>query len=270
MRFFVGLLLALSTIIAAPSFPTLSGVVVDEAGLLSHDERQRIVSSIEAFHQTTDAQVVVAIVKSLQGYDIADYGYQLGRHWGIGSKEKNNGIVLIVAPNEREVRIEVGYGLEGVMSDFAASKIIENIIIPEFKKAAMPVGIQKGVDAIIKRITDPNTPIQGESSESSILSDILVLGFFLLVGVIRTFFKPIFPAVFFASIAAIMSIAITNSWIAAVVVFVIVFIVAFILFSFGSSSGSSSGGSSGRSSGGSGGFSGGGGSFGGGGSSGKW
>ena len=89
-------------------------------------------------------------LKSLGGYDISDYGFQLGRAWGIGQKGKNNGVILIVAPNERDVRIEVGYGLEGDLTDAVTRLIIENAILPKFRAGDMAAGIAAGVDDIIK------------------------------------------------------------------------------------------------------------------------
>src|SRR6185295_10113241 len=87
---------------------------------------------------------------SLQGYEIADFGYQLGRAWGIGQKDKNNGVLLIVAPKERDVRIEVGYGLEGDLTDAVTRLIIENSILPKFRAGDMLAGIAAGADDIIK------------------------------------------------------------------------------------------------------------------------
>jgi uncharacterized protein len=94
--------------------------------------------------------VVVVTLKSLQGTSIEDYGYQLGRHWGIGQKGKDNGALLIVAPNEHKVRIEVGYGLEGELTDAASKLIIENIIVPAFKSGRFGPGIVAGTGAILK------------------------------------------------------------------------------------------------------------------------
>ena len=119
---------------AAPSFPALTGRVVDEAGILSSDTQSRLTALLAEHEQQTGHQVVVVTLKSLQGNDIADYGYQLGRAWGIGQKGKNTGALVIVAPNERKVRIEVGYGLEGILTDAQSKLIIENTILPYFKK----------------------------------------------------------------------------------------------------------------------------------------
>jgi uncharacterized protein len=98
---------------------------------------------------------VVATVPDLQGYDIADYGYQLGRHWGLGDKQRNDGVILLVAPNERKVRIEVGYGLEPVLTDGFSALIVQNTILPKFRDGDMPGGIVAGADAIIKQLELP-------------------------------------------------------------------------------------------------------------------
>ena len=92
-------------------------------------------------------------LKSLQGTSIEDYGYQLGRHWQIGQKDKNNGVLLIVAPNERKVRIEVGYGLEGTLTDAVSRFIIDNSILPRFRANDFPGGIKRGVDDIVQVLT---------------------------------------------------------------------------------------------------------------------
>jgi uncharacterized protein len=96
---------------------------------------------------------VVVTLKSLQGTSIEDFGVELGRHWRIGQKDKNNGALLIVAPNERKVRIEVGYGLEGALTDAVSRLIIENAITPRFRAGDFAGGITRGVDDIISVLT---------------------------------------------------------------------------------------------------------------------
>ena len=130
---------------AAPRFPPLTGRVVDEAGILSPSDKAALVSELAEIEKASTDQLVVVTLDSLQGYPIEDFGYQLGRHWGIGQKDKNNGILLIVAPKERKVRIEVGYGLEPVMTDALSKLIIENAILPQFRKGDYPAGIRAGV-----------------------------------------------------------------------------------------------------------------------------
>ena len=156
MRYFALIALLLSTSLwAAPEFPALSGRVVDEAGLLTPAQTQSLTQALAAAEQNTSNQLVVVTLSDLQGYDIADYGYQLGREWGIGSKENNNGVLLIVAPNDRKVRIEVGYGLEGVLTDALSSVIIQQEILPAFRQGQFYGGIQAGVTSI-------QAAIQGE------------------------------------------------------------------------------------------------------------
>ena len=101
----------------ALTFPQLTGRVVDEAGVLDLAAKAELERKLAEFETKTTGQLVVVTLKSLQGTSIEDYGYQLGRHWGIGQKEKNSGALLIVVPSERKVRIEVGYGLEGQLTD---------------------------------------------------------------------------------------------------------------------------------------------------------
>jgi uncharacterized protein len=146
------LLAGLSLIHAAsgePSFPALTGRVVDQAQTLDAAARTRIDGKLEQLESKTSTQLVLATLRSLQGYDIADYGYQLGRHWGIGQKGKNNGAILLVAPTERKVRIEVGYGLEGTITDAVSRLIIENAILPRFRAGDFPGGVERGVDDLV-------------------------------------------------------------------------------------------------------------------------
>ena len=112
--------------------------------------RTALTASLAELEQKTTDQLVVVTLKSLQGTSIEDYGYQLGRHWQIGQKDKNNGVLLIVAPNERKVRIEVGYGLEGTLTDAVTRLIIENSITPRFKVSDYAGGIKRGVEDIIQ------------------------------------------------------------------------------------------------------------------------
>ena len=130
------------------TFPVLSGRVVDDAGLLSASDREALTRSLADLEAKTTDQLVVVTVKSLQGRPIEEYGYQLGRAWGIGQKGKDSGALLIVAAAERKVRIEVGYGLEGTLTDAATKIIIEDTILPRFKAGDVPGGIKAGAAAI--------------------------------------------------------------------------------------------------------------------------
>ncbi len=139
----------------AQSFPELTGRVVDGANVIPPEEEARLDQKLTALEQQSHRQLVVVTLADLQGYDITDYGYQLGRHWGIGDKERNDGALLIVAPNDRKVRIEVGYGLEGTLTDGFSTLIIQQTMIPLIKAGDMPGGIEAGTDAIIKQLSLP-------------------------------------------------------------------------------------------------------------------
>src|SRR5271166_3155039 len=129
-RAILGLLLWLVAGAAcALTFPELTGRVVDDAGILDPATKAALEHKLAEFETKTTNQLVVVTLKSLQGTSIEDFGYQLGRHWGIGQSGKNNGVLLIVAPSEHKVRIEVGYGLEGTLTDALTRVIIERTII---------------------------------------------------------------------------------------------------------------------------------------------
>jgi uncharacterized protein len=132
------------------SFPALMGRVVDQAGILDAAARSRLETKLKDLESKTTTQLVVVTLRSLGGYDIADYGYQLGRHWGIGQKGKNNGAMLIVAPTDRKVRIEVGYGLEGTLTDAVSRLIIDHAILPRFRAGDFAGGIERGADDIVQ------------------------------------------------------------------------------------------------------------------------
>lgn len=151
----MSLLLVISSSVSAQTFPVRSGLLVDQADLLDPVQEAAISEKLEAFDHQVQAQLVVATIADLEGYPIEDYGYRLGREWGIGDKDRNDGIIIIVAPNERKTRIEVGYGLEGVMTDALSSTIIQDKMIPQFKYDNMPGGITNGVDAIIAQLSLP-------------------------------------------------------------------------------------------------------------------
>ena len=143
------LILATPGLASEPKFPPLTGRVVDEAGVLDSRTVGELTLMLADHERDTGQQVVVVTLRSLQGYTIEDYGYQLGRHWGIGQKGANNGALLIVAPKEHKVRIEVGYGLEGTLTDAISSTIIQNYILPSFKRGDYSAGIVAGTTSIL-------------------------------------------------------------------------------------------------------------------------
>ena len=141
---------------AAPTFPPLTGRVVDDTDILSPETEAKLTTELADLEAQTGRQLVVATLPDLQGYEIEDYGYQLLRTWGIGSKERNDGAILIVAPSERKVRIEVGYGLEPVLTDALSSLIINQRIIPAFKEGRLEEGVVDGTQAIVQQLSLPD------------------------------------------------------------------------------------------------------------------
>ena len=236
--------LAISHAQAAPQFPPLTGRVVDDAGILSDNARRELTGILAGDEQKFGGrQIVVATLKSLQGYEIKEYGYQLGRAWGIGQKGKDNGALIIVAPNEHKVRIEVGYGLEGTLTDARSRVIIEEYMKPAFKKNDFDAGVIAGTKAVLATLGNTSYPKPDFSATSSDQDDDSPgIGFIIFLIILFVLFRSrMFWPLFF-------------------------------LGGFGGGRGGWGGGGGGgwSSGGGGGGFSGGGGSFGGGGASGSW
>ena len=157
----IALLLALTGQAAvAQDFPKLTGRVVDQANLLDPQQEATLTAKLAGLETRTKRQLVVTTLNSLEGYEISDYGYRLGRAWalgqdGKGETEKDNGAILIIAPKERKMRIEVGYGLEPVLTDGLSSSIIRNDITPRFKQGDFVGGINAGVDRIVTQLELP-------------------------------------------------------------------------------------------------------------------
>ena len=168
-------------------FPDLSGRVADQAGLLSPTARERLTNWLAELERAKGYQVVVATLPNLQGVTIEDYGYQLGRAWGIGEAGRNTGALLIVAPTERAVRIEVGSGLEGELTDALSRAIIERDILPAFRNGSFEEGILAGTVSILRTLGfEPadalvRTQPTGRSSQSSGLGVLMFVGIILFV-----------------------------------------------------------------------------------------
>ena len=269
------------------NFPILTGRVVDQAGVLSQGVKEELETALAAHEANTTNQVVVVTLESLDGVAIEEYSLELARHWGIGQKGKDNGVVLVVAPNDKQVRIEVGYGLEGTLTDALSSNIINYYIIPEFKKGDIQNGIKIGTQKIIALLDGD----EGVKEEIEKQDETPMEAYGIVAGMLMVFAS----AIFGAAALRIGASATLSGFISGVVagtfgiedllvrgaILLILFVLLFYLMrnmktgdrglygggSGGYGGGGFSGGSS-RSSGG--GFSGGGGGFGGGGASGRW
>jgi uncharacterized protein len=141
------------TVPATSEFPALSGRVVDDAAVLDAATREALRAKLAALEARSGIQLVVATVKSLNGNSVEDYANRLFRRWQLGQKGKNNGVLLLHAPAERKIRIEVGYGLEGTLTDAATKYIITNSITPRFKANDFSGGMTRGVDDILKALS---------------------------------------------------------------------------------------------------------------------
>src|SRR5215813_8916476 len=146
-------LLCAGLAVGALTFPPLTGRVVDEANILSAQQRDALESKLAELETKSGIQLVVATVGSLQGQEIEPFANELFRTWKLGEKAKNNGVLLLVAPNEHRVRIEAGYGLEGTLTDALSKIIIANAIAPRFKMGDFDGGVSRGVDDIITVLT---------------------------------------------------------------------------------------------------------------------
>jgi uncharacterized protein len=182
------LLLAIGAV-AAIQFPPLTGRVVDQANVIPAQNRSALEGKLKELEEKSGIQLVVATVSSLQGNDIETFANELFRYWKLGETTKNNGVLLLVAPTEHKVRIEVGYGLEGTLTDALSNVIITGAIIPRFKTNDYAGGIDRGVDGIISVLTTdaadwkPRTGVRTDDRESlldQLMPFILILVFILI------------------------------------------------------------------------------------------
>jgi uncharacterized protein len=247
------LLALLATFAAfALTFPALTGRVVDQANIIPAATRSTIEQKLADLESKSGIQLVVATVKSLEGQEIEPYANQLFRTWKLGEARKNNGVLLLVAPNEHRVRIEVGYGLEGTLTDALSKVIITNAITPRFKAGDFGDGILRGVEDIITVLTTDASEWQKRPAlrlDSQPASD--AGGMIVLVLILAFLFFLLVSPGFRNVVLQILILMMANN----------------SRGGFSGGGGYSGGGFSG---GGGGGFSGGGGSSGGGGASGSW
>ncbi len=176
MRLYLAaLLLAFFALVApasAQTFPALSGRVVDQAHLLTPEQILNLTSKLQALEAQSGRQFVVATVSSLEGYPIEDYAYRLGRTWKLGSAKNNDGVLLLIAPNERKVWIATGYGAGIFLTDAMSGVIIRENILPHFKQSPPDYGggIEAGADAIIKQMSLPPEEAQKNSRPGAAVS----------------------------------------------------------------------------------------------------
>lgn len=250
------------------SFPVLSGRVVDNAHLLNATTLDKMTQELAALERQTGDQIVVATLSTLSGYDIETYSNTLFRRWALGQKQMNNGVLLLVAPTERHVRIEVGYGLEGVLTDALSAVIINTLILPNFREGKFENGIVEGVAAIKDILTGSKADFDDrvkarlqiehekvkQQQKQEMITNVAAFIIFVIFVVL-----PILASIFGTKIGPRR-----YRWLG------IVFVLWFLGSGRGGFGGGLGGGFGGGSGGFGGGFGGGGGSSGGGGASGRW
>ena len=169
-----------------PKKPEPAAFVNDYTNTLTEDQKHSLSNKLVAFADSTSTEIVVVIIPSLDGYDVAEYNVALGRAWGVGGKEFSNGVILLIAKNDRKLNIATGYGVEGALPDITAKHIIEDVIKPNFKGDDYYRGIDQGTDAIIKAVKgEYHTPRQSRSKGSGsgkFIIIIIIIIFLLLSG----------------------------------------------------------------------------------------
>lgn len=270
----ISLLLTGTTLYAQLQVPPLTGRVIDQTGILRDVESRALNDLLVSIENKTGAQIALLIVSTIRPEPIEQYAIRVAENWKLGQKGVDNGVLVLVAKEDRELRIEVGYGLEGVVTDFESKQIIDRFIVPRFKLGQYYLGLKSGIERLQSLISgdgDPSfqQPVDKTKGSDSPFLILVILG--LLTVIFLTPFLGRFTA---AAVGSILSILI-GLFVTAIMSSILVGLVVFI---FGSSITSKRGLRGGRYIGGNsrggfgsgGGFSGGGGSFGGGGASGRW
>jgi len=281
---------------AQVAVPPLSGRVVDQTGTLSSDDIASLTQKLKDLEARKGSQIAVLIVPTTQPEEIEQFSIRVAEAWKIGRKKIDDGAILLVAKNDRKLRIEVGYGLEGALTDVTSKRIIDEIITPKFRSGDFAGGIAAGVDRMIAVIDGeplPAPPARSQSSSSSTTNwfvffnptnPFVIIGVLFLGNAMRTLLGRLVGSAVAGGIVGLLAWYFIGSLIFAGIAFAAVALFTMISDGFHSSttytqgsggwsrssSSSSSGWSSGSSSSDSGSFSGGGGSFGGGGASGSW
>jgi len=264
--------------IAEIAVPPLRARVTDLTNTLTADQRQSLEQQLASFEARRGSQIAVLIVPTTQPEAIEQYGIRVAEQWRLGRKGVDDGVLFLIALDDRALRIEVGYGLEGVIPDAVAKRVIAEIVVPYFKQGDYYGGIRAGLDRIMRLIEgEPLPPPEKRDTSWSNFERMLPFAFVAVVvlgGVLRAVFGRLLGGGAAGGIAGVVAWIVAGSLVAAIVFGIIVFVFT-LLGGFRSRGGgyggwSSGGGLGGGGLGGGGGFGGGGGGFGGGGASGRW
>ena len=276
------------TALAQVAVPPLTGRVVDQTGTLTTEAASRLEQELRDFEARKGSQIAVLIVPTTQPEAIEQYAIRIAEAWKIGRKKVDDGAILLIAKNDRKLRIEVGYGLEGALNDLTAKRIIDETITPKFRDGDFSGGIEAGVARMIGVIDGEPLPKPQPEHEwqdpgfdpGALFNPVIVVAGLVLSGVMRGFFGRLLGSLAAGGLVWLIAWIVVGSWIAGSIAGVVAFLFTLLSNGFASGGSGRSGWSSGWSGGGgsyfggsssdSGGFSGGGGSFGGGGASGSW
>lgn len=280
------LLLGSAMASADVAVPPLSGRVVDRTMTLSQSEQAALDATLRAFEARKGSQVAVLIVPTTAPESIEQFSIRVAEAWKIGRRKVDDGAILVIAKDDRKLRIEVGYGLEGALTDVTSKRIIDQIITPKFRTGDFAGGITAGTDAILKVIDgeplpapEARQPTTNFVNQLEEFGPFLLFGVLLVGGILRTIFGRLYGSIATGGLAAVVVWMLIGTALLAGVAGIIAFVFTLVADSFMGGGGGRGGGyvggsggswSSGSSSSSSGGFSGGGGSFGGGGASGNW
>jgi len=268
--------------LAEIAVPPLTGPVVDQTGTLSGGDVATLTQTLKSFSARKGSQIAVLVVPTTEGEAIEQFSIRVAEAWKIGRKKIDDGALLVVARNDRHLRIEVGYGLEGALTDATSKRIIDEDITPKFRNGDFAGGISAGVNRMIRVIDGEKLPApepahwqsRGPFNDIDPFNPFVLVGAFILSGILRTMLGRLFGSVATGGMVGLLAWLFVGSFVAAILVGAIAFAIAMfadILPSGGvGGRGGYGGGWSGGGGSSGGGFSGGGGSFGGGGASGSW
>lgn len=187
VQFLIGFLLILSTLSVSGQrkIPPFEGVwVQDEAGVLSPQVKSQLEQALKNHRDSTSTQIAVYVIKSLEGEDVNDYSYKVAKEWKLGQESKDNGVLLLIAVEDRKLKIEVGLGLEGALTDLESKHITRNVIVPQLKTGNYDGAVTLGVAAIIQGVAgeyvnDAPRSIRKKSRRSPLLT-LLIIGLVIL------------------------------------------------------------------------------------------
>lgn len=183
------LLVAAAGLLAAPTLPNHDGLITDRAGVLNRSDIPQLESKARAYHQQTGSEIAVLIVPTIGDQSLEDYAHDVFKAWGIGQKDKDNGVLFLVAIQERKARIEVGYGLEAQLTDLESGRLVnrESPMAQQFRTGDYAAGVNAVLDGIVQAIGGEYDPPKPKDGIDDRISAFLPLGLIILFTIIGAF-----------------------------------------------------------------------------------